>query len=265
MLTYDHGRAYLHSRSLRWSWGAIVGRNGNWPAEVQNLSPRALVRTLALVGFSGIWIDRLGYVPPPGRDPADAGVRPSPEAGVVRAAAEEAVTSEDGRYAFVPLESARRRLVAELGPEGFAREAEKALRAPLVPRYREGFGEEDGDGARVWRAGGPRGRIVIMNPVNREREVLLTAQLLPLGAGPEAIEVSSPQFTDAVTAVPGGTAYRRTAFLPARRRLQIHFSCPERPSSGAEPCFRLVDFQVTDAGPTPEIETPAEEAADEGE
>ncbi len=257
MLTYDHGRAYLHSRSLRWSWGAIVGRNGNWPAEIQNLSPRALVRTLALAGFSGVWIDRFGYEPPPVGRLGPATVHPSPEAAVVRFAGEPPETSSDGRYVFVGLETVRRRLVAELGTEGFAREAEKALRAPLVPRYREGFGEEDGDGARVWRAGGPRGRIVIMNPVNREREVLLTAQLLPLGAGKEAIEVSSPQFTDAVTAVPGGTAYRRTAFLPARRRLQIHFSCPERPSSGAEPCFRLVDFQVTDAGPTPEIETPA--------
>lgn len=265
MLTYDHGRAYLHSRSLRWSWGALVGRNGNWPAEIQNHSPRALVRTLALAGFSGVWIDRFGYEPPPVGRLGPATVRPSPEAAVVRFAGQPPEMSSDGRYVFVGLETVRRRLVSELGPEGFAREAEKALRAPLVPRFREGFGEEDGDGARVWRAGGPRGRIVIMNPVNREREVLLTAQLLPLGGGPEAIEVSSPQFTDTVTAVPGGTAYRRNAFLPARRRLQIHFSCPERPSSGPEPCFRLVDFQVTDAGPTPEIETPAEEAADEGE
>jgi phosphoglycerol transferase len=265
MAAYDHGHAYMHSRSLRWSWGAMGGRNGNWQAEVQNLGPRALVRTLALAGFSGIWIDRFGYEPPPGHDPADAPLRPSPEAGVVRAAGEEAVTSEDGRHAFVPLESARRRLVAELGPEGFASAADTALRAPLVPRYREGFGEEDGDGARVWRPGSPRARIVIMNPVDREREVLLTAQLLPTGAGKETIEISSPQFTEAVTAVPGGAAFRRTAFLPARRRLQIHFSCPDRPPSGEEPCFRLLDFQVTDAGPTPELDAPSGKPADEGQ
>ena len=79
--------------------------------------------------------------------------------------------------------------------------------------------------------------------------------------------LQSAQFTDALMATEQGSLYRRTAFLPARRRLQLHFSCPDRPATGpgSEPCFRLVDFQVTDAGPTPEIEAPAGDAADEGE
>ena len=263
MAIYDHGRAYLHSRSLRWSWGAIVGRNGNWQAETQNLSPRALVRTLALAGFSGVWIDRFGYEPPPVGRPGPATVRPSPEAAVVRFAGEPSETSPDGRYVFVGLGTARRRLVAELGPEGFSHERERALRPALVPRYREGFGEEEGDGARVRRACGPRGRIVVMNPVDREREVLLTARLLSGGAGPQAIEISSPQFTDTVTATAEGTPYRRAAFLPARRRLQLQFSCPGRPAASTDDCFHLVDFQVVDLNPPPEITEPAAETVDE--
>jgi phosphoglycerol transferase len=271
MATYDHGRAYLHSRSLRWSWGAIVGRNGNWQAEIQKLSPRTLVRTLVLAGFSGVWIDRLGYQRPPVGRPRPATVPPNPEAALVRYAGEPPEASLDGRYVFVGLGSARHRLVSALGAEGFAREAEKALLSPLVPRYREGFGEEDGDGVRVWRTCGPRGRIVVMNPVNREREVLLTAQLLPGGAGPpqglalrgeQAIEISSPQFTDVVTATAGGTAYRRTAFLPARRRLQLHFSCPDRPAESG-PCFQLVDFRAVDLSPSPEITRPVEDTVGE--
>ena len=104
-----------------------------------------------------------------------------------------------------------------------------------------------------------------MNPVNQEREVLITAQVLAGSEGQQAIEVSSPQFTDVVTATPGGAAYSRTAILPARRRLQLHFSCPERTASGTEPCFRLVDFQVADLGLPPEITDPVEDGVDEGQ
>jgi hypothetical protein len=181
----------------------------------------------------------------------------------VRSAGERPETSLDGRYVFVSLESTRRRLASELGPEGWAREREMVLRAPVVPRYREGFGEEEGNGTRAWRSCGPRGRIGVMNPVDREREVLLTARILPSGRGPQAIEVSSPQFADAVTATREGFTYRRTVFLPARRRLQIHFSCPDRPAAGTEPCLQLVDLQVVDVGPSPEITAPFEDAADE--
>ncbi len=244
MAVYDQGHAYVHSRSLRWSWGAMIGRNGNWQAGIQTLSPRALVRTLVLAGFSGVWIDRYGYAAPPGRGREAAPARPGLEAAVILAAGEEPETSLDGRYVFVGLESVRRRLVAELGPEGWALERERVLRPPLVPRYREGFGEEEGDETRVWRSCGPRGRIVVMNPVDREREVLLSARIFPGGTGSKKIEISSSQFDDVVTATaPEGLAYRQTAFLPARRRLEIHFSCVDPPAAG--PCFKLVDFQAS--------------------
>lgn len=264
---YDHGHAYLHSRSLRWSWGAWVGRHGNWQAEIQHLGPRALVRTLAVAGFSGVWIDRFGYEPAAGRQRDAAPLHSSPEAAIIRSAGERPETSLDGRYVFVSLEAVRRRLASQLGSEGWARERELALRPPLVPRYREGFGEEEGDGMRVWRSCGRQGRIVVMNAVDQEREVLLTARVLSSGRGPQTIEISSPQFADVVTATAEGVAYRRTAFLPARRRLQIQFSCPDRPATGpgAEPCFQLADFQVIGLGLTPEITAPIEDVADEGE
>ncbi len=263
MSTYDHGHAYLHSRALRWSWGAIVGRNGNWQAEVQNLSPRALVRTLALAGFSGVWLDRFGYEPSLGRERNEATVRSSPEAAIIQAAGEPPEMSRDGRYVFVGLETARRRLVAELGPSGVARDKERVLRPPIVPRYREGFGEEEGDGTRVWRTCGARGRIVIMNPVDREREVLLTGRFFPEGSGPRTIEILSQQFQDVVAVVSDGVTYERRAFLPARRRLQLQFSCLERPAGVVTPCFRITDFQVVDLGHPPEIAAPVDNAMDE--
>src|SRR5258706_3448562 len=52
MVPYDQARAYLHARWLRWSWGGISGRDGDWPREVAFLPPRELVPRVARAGFS---------------------------------------------------------------------------------------------------------------------------------------------------------------------------------------------------------------------
>jgi len=61
MRFYEHARAYIQSAHLRWGWGAIDGRGNDWNMEVAAQSPGAMVRRLALAGFSGLWIDRWGY------------------------------------------------------------------------------------------------------------------------------------------------------------------------------------------------------------
>jgi phosphoglycerol transferase len=58
---YDQVRGWLHAGSLRWSWGSVHGREGDWQASVTNLLPAETLDRLAAVGFSGIMIDRAGY------------------------------------------------------------------------------------------------------------------------------------------------------------------------------------------------------------
>ena len=62
MMPYDHFRGYLHSRKLRWSFGAMHGRSGD---ELQaGIAKRPLpecVRLLVEAGFGGIYVDRNGY------------------------------------------------------------------------------------------------------------------------------------------------------------------------------------------------------------
>src|SRR5574340_220146 len=101
MLYYDPGRAYLHSRALRWSWGAMIGRRHDWGRAVDALPLAEKAPFLALAGFSGIWIDRWGYT---GRE------RPHYEAierDLASITAETPQASSHGRYSFVSLESYR--------------------------------------------------------------------------------------------------------------------------------------------------------------
>ena len=58
---YDQVRGWLHADSLRWSWGSVRGREGDWQAAVTRLEPSDALDALTAVGFTGLMIDRAGY------------------------------------------------------------------------------------------------------------------------------------------------------------------------------------------------------------
>lgn len=56
---YDLARGYLHSRTLRWSYGAMINeRSDLWQRAVQALPPQQMVQELVAAGFSGVYLDR---------------------------------------------------------------------------------------------------------------------------------------------------------------------------------------------------------------
>lgn len=62
MYSYDPLRAYLHSRTLRWSHGSMKGRPADaLRARLAPLPPAQLVDALVQEGFRGLYIDRNGY------------------------------------------------------------------------------------------------------------------------------------------------------------------------------------------------------------
>jgi phosphoglycerol transferase len=59
--TYELGRGYIHSKGLRWSYGAIKGRAADWQGQ---LAVKPLYLSLAAAaadGFQGLWVDPHGY------------------------------------------------------------------------------------------------------------------------------------------------------------------------------------------------------------
>jgi phosphoglycerol transferase len=60
---HDHLRAYLHTRTLRWSHGTMKGTAPErWQQHVASRPPEEMVRLLTGAGFAGIYVNRLGYV-----------------------------------------------------------------------------------------------------------------------------------------------------------------------------------------------------------
>lgn len=61
MSDYDHMRPYLHSKHLRWSYGAMKGRPEDWHAELSRWPLGSLLAGAAAGGFQGLVVDRAGY------------------------------------------------------------------------------------------------------------------------------------------------------------------------------------------------------------
>ncbi|WP_103668980.1 hypothetical protein [Pseudanabaena sp. BC1403] len=59
--SYDLFRGYFHSNNLKWSFGALKGRNQDWHQWVNNLKLDEQLVVLASVGFQGIYVDTNGY------------------------------------------------------------------------------------------------------------------------------------------------------------------------------------------------------------
>jgi phosphoglycerol transferase len=91
--SYDCLRPYLYSHSLRWSFGAIRGRNDQWTQEVAGLPLADLLKQIEAVGFGGVLVDRAGY------DDTGAAI----EGALRTRLGPSPLVSGNGRLAFYPL------------------------------------------------------------------------------------------------------------------------------------------------------------------
>ncbi len=60
MVDYSHLRGYMHSNTLRWSYGAVKGRNSDWMLSLPT-DPNQLIEVLRTKNFKAIWLNTLGY------------------------------------------------------------------------------------------------------------------------------------------------------------------------------------------------------------
>ncbi len=95
---YQLFRPYFHSSELRWSYGAMKGREADlWQRETSALPTADFVSAIAARGFSGIYIDRSGY--------ADQGA--ALEAELTQLIGRGPIESGNGRQAFFASEGSK--------------------------------------------------------------------------------------------------------------------------------------------------------------
>ncbi len=91
MTDYDQMVGYLHSKSLRWSYGAMHYRDTDrWLAKVSAEPTQQMVAAVSAAGFAGIFVDRFGY--------GDNAV--ALESQLRNVLKSEPITDSTGRYLF---------------------------------------------------------------------------------------------------------------------------------------------------------------------
>ena len=178
---------YLHSKTLRWSYGAIKGRRADaWIAKTAGLPVAEAVERLALAGYAAIYVSRDGY--------GDHGARLEESLTVLLG--KPIVVSPRGDRAVFTLAPQTRILEAKYGQEEFRRRQQDVL-TPMYLDWRDGFypTERVDQTEQNWCSA--RCRFVIENPASRPKHVVLNANLL-LAASPATVRLQSDLFTRSI-------------------------------------------------------------------
>lgn len=117
---YEPLRGYLHSRRLRWSYGAIKGRAADWPAALAGQPLPYVLAAAGAAGFTGLWVDPAGF------EPSEAARLRSALRAIL---GEAGLTSPDGDLWFFDL----RPYLAQLAREHTGAEATLLRKRSLHP------------------------------------------------------------------------------------------------------------------------------------
>lgn len=177
MNVYEHARAYLLTDTLRWSYGAIKGREADeWARSVAFARPDELLPRLVARGFDGLLVDGRGFAPSKDGDRAVRLINRANElyrqlSGVPHTERLPEIAHEDGKQFFIDLRPYRE-AYRRTDPAGYERRvtAEAEWIAPLWLNgfFTPGPFDESGDTIRWGRFDSD---LVLVNPANRTRTV----------------------------------------------------------------------------------------------
>jgi len=240
MLDYDHARGYLHARHLRWSYGAMKGREGEaWQAWVAAKPIPRLIDTLAAAGFSGLYLNRGGY--------PDGGARLSAE--IAGALGQPGVSSPNRRLLFFDLTAYRQGLRARHTPEEWDARHEAALH-PLLLVWADGCSGLEGTPQDRFHWCAADGAWRLTNGGRRTKRVTVEMSFTSVHEG--TLWLRSPLGSEQFRIGPVPRAMTKTISVPPGRHT-IHFASDAprvlAAGDGRHLVFRVHNFKMSPAEP----------------
>ena len=165
--SYDLAAGYLHSKNLRWSFGAIDGRlSAYWQKEVSSKPTEEMLKEITICDFKGIYIDKRGY--------ADSAAKLEEE--ITQILGENPIKSDNDCLLFYPLINYYKKISNSYS---FAQieELKKQYLIPLNISWQDGFYEMETDKNTSWRFCSSNGKLVIDNGLKIDKNLILTMSL----------------------------------------------------------------------------------------
>jgi phosphoglycerol transferase len=248
MGAYDHGRGYLHTKRLRFSWGAMMGRDEEWSGELADAAPSQVLASVAAAGFEGLWIDRAGY--------ADGGK--AIEAAATQIVGAPPLVSENGRLAFYDLRGYAGALQADVGQPAFAA-LKRATLDPADLAWGDGFFEAETSGLERYRWMAPNGVIGVGNEDDRPRTLIFRARIASGGRGTLTVRWPDGSVQRVPTSARPVTLERRFQAPPGDSAITLATDSPvppERPPQDIRDLrLRVADATLTSPEALPALPT----------
>jgi hypothetical protein len=237
---YDLFKGYIHSKQLRWSYGATRGRIGDvWQSAVVARPLPEMIETIAIVGFAGIYIDRFGY-------PDNAAQMEREITALVKA---EPIVSNDQRQSFFNLSSYRMQLTQKYSPEVLAVK-EKDLFYPYGAIWERGCTGLENKPGEEYRWCSEYGDLVINNYAPYTRRVTIEMSLETVAEG--NIRIESPFFTEDLKMSPNQAKPLSKTFEipPGKHKLKFTSNVPRlyTPWDFRIFVFRVINLNARNAG-----------------
>jgi MFS family permease len=239
---YDSLQLYLQSTTLRWSFGAVRGREGDsFNLMLATLPTKAMLEKVTQAGYQGLLIDRLAYRDLAGKLTGEVteliGYRP--------------IAGQENRWIFFPLDEYKGKLRRSY-PTSDWEHACTDLANPVVPLFETGFNPPEGSADNLVRWCKNRGEVVISNPGQAARDAEIELDVdRPMG--PQILHI---QYTGTRQDVQLGREPKRVRFRisapPGKSR--VHFLCEGAPyvevrfdprqTENIERAYRILGFHV---------------------
>lgn len=238
MADYDHLRGYLHSTNLRWSFGAIKNRDDDLAQRrVAALPPAELAQTLAVAGFSGIYLDRYGY-----EDRAAA-----LESELSRVLQTAPLTSPNGRLVFFSLLDYGTCLRQQYSSSEWEVKKEFSFH-PLLLEWKGGFAELETRADKNWRWCASEGELHLRNTSQLARTIKLD---MSFATGYEQLDdfVISGLISDQFKVNDKPLLYSKTITVPPGDSVITFRSSARRVEAPLDTrvlVFRIEDFKMTE-------------------
>ncbi len=241
MLDYDLFRGYLHSKTLRWSYGAMKGRYaGDWQQQVVKKSLPEMVETLAFAGFEGIYIDRLGYTD-------SATELRQMLADILNV---EPLISMNKRLLFFPMTPYVRDLQMRYTDAEWELQREVALHQPFVTW--SGCSRIEGTKENNWRWCAALAELMIENPSNQTKHVDLEMVLATGYPELSELRIASEDALQTLAINSTETSVSKQLSIPHGKLIIKFASNARHVESLSDPrpmVFRIINFQLKDVKP----------------
>ncbi len=235
MREYSHFRGYIHSKNLRWSYGAMKGRDCDlWQQNISQKPADEFLNILAFAGFGGIYIDRYGYID------SDIETKLSSLLGV------PPLVSDNNRLIFFNIEPYVKKLKEKYTEQEWQMKQYEALH-PVIISWDKGFSYFESDATMNWRWCMSEGELYLTSTSQNNRKITLDMSVCTGQQGFSALNLTGDLFTDMIQVNAAGTGYRKEITVTPGKHI-IKFSCNAKPvDAPGDPrvlVFRVINFKV---------------------